>query len=291
MDHKKWRSMPLNYALHDQAHCEAPGLFRALQRGERKLSKLDVTYNYGDNKLIEFKGPEPLGADDLVVLQGLLANASSFSNTSRLTPEPKSDIGQALRTDLEPKWNAVKADAIVTHCSYGQLARAIGYPEGGKTFNQMRKCIERLWTVSIIAQDENHRQGFKLLSSYASNNKAKQLYVALNPIIAQAIIGGHHIRIEMDEVRAIKNENTRLIHQRLCGWINQGESGKITIDTLCEYVWPDSNKANEETKKKHKTRIKKALQILEDIGWKIEEYNKEKYIISRPKKKENPTEK
>ena len=41
----------LSHVRHDPAHCLAPGLFRALKRGERKRSKLDVTYDYGDGKL------------------------------------------------------------------------------------------------------------------------------------------------------------------------------------------------------------------------------------------------
>ena len=65
----------LSHVRHDPAHCLAPGLFRALKRGERKRSKLDVTYDYGDGKRIEFSGPEPLGADDLRILQGLVAMA------------------------------------------------------------------------------------------------------------------------------------------------------------------------------------------------------------------------
>ncbi|WP_268915886.1 replication protein C, IncQ-type, partial [Aeromonas caviae] len=38
------------------------GQFRSLKRGERKRGKLDVVYDYGDGKRIEFSGPEPLGA-------------------------------------------------------------------------------------------------------------------------------------------------------------------------------------------------------------------------------------
>ncbi|GHL51109.1 hypothetical protein ECZU29_59590 [Escherichia coli] len=34
-----------------------------------------MTYDYGDGKRIEFSGPEPLGADDLRILQGLVAMA------------------------------------------------------------------------------------------------------------------------------------------------------------------------------------------------------------------------
>ncbi|MBJ3622448.1 replication protein C, partial [Salmonella enterica subsp. enterica serovar Weltevreden] len=142
----------LSHVRHDPAHCLAPGLFRALKRGERKRSKLDVTYDYGDGKRIEFKGPEPLGADDLRILQGLVAMAGP--NGLVLSPEPKTEGGQQLRLFLEPKWEAVTADAMVVKGSYRALAREIGYAEdGGSQFKAIRECIERLWTVSIIAQN------------------------------------------------------------------------------------------------------------------------------------------
>ena len=32
--------------------------------------------------------------------------------------------------------------------------------------------------------------------------------------------GGQHVRISMDEVRALDSETARLLHQRLCGWID-----------------------------------------------------------------------
>lgn len=149
----------LSHVRHDPAHCLAPGLFRALKRGERKRSKLDVTYDYGDGKRIEFKGPEPLGADDLRILQGLVAMAGP--NGLVLSPEPKTEGGQQLRLFLEPKWEAVTADAMVVKGSYRALAREIGYAEdGGSQFKAIRECIERLWTVSIIAQNGRKRQGF-----------------------------------------------------------------------------------------------------------------------------------
>ncbi|HBQ8768338.1 TPA: replication protein C, partial [Klebsiella pneumoniae] len=89
----------LSHVRHDPAHCLAPGLFRALKRGERKRSKLDVTYDYGDGKRIEFSGPEPLGADDLRILQGLVAMAGP--NGLVLGPEPKTEGGRQLRLFLE----------------------------------------------------------------------------------------------------------------------------------------------------------------------------------------------
>ncbi|BAK12212.1 hypothetical protein PAJ_2132 [Pantoea ananatis AJ13355] len=269
----------LTHARHDPVHCLAPGLFRSLKRGERKHSKLDVAYDYGNGKRIEFSGPEPLGADDLRILQGLVAMAGPSG--LMLSPDPQTEAGRQLRLFLEPKWEAVQQNAMVVKGSYRSLAREVGYADIDNT-RPVRDCIERLWKVSIIAQNDRKRQGFRLLSEYASDEQDGKLYVALNPLIARAIMGGQHIRIDMAEVRKLRTDPARLIHQRLCGWIDLGKSGRIQLDTLCGYVWPDEP-TNPNTVKKRRQTARKALAELAAVGWRVGEYAKGKWEIGRPK--------
>ena len=123
--------------------------------------------------------------------------------------------------------------------------------------------------------------GFRLLSSYDSDSADGRLHVALNPRIAQAILGeSRHCRISLAEVRALKTDPARLIHQRLCGWIDAGKSGKTTIETLCSYVWMDE--ANFEAMKKRKQTARKAMKEMVDLGWVITEYVRGKFEVSRP---------
>ena len=271
----------LTHARHDPAHCLAPGLFQSLKRGDRKKLKLDVIYEYGEGKKIEFSGPEPLGADDLRILQGLVAMAGPKGLI--LSPEPRTREGQQLRLFLEPKWEAVQDDAMVVKGSYRALAREIGVEvDSGGALKHMQECIEWLWKVSIIAQNGRKRQGFRLLSEYASDDAEGRLYVALNPLIAQAVMGGgQHVRIHMDEVRALSSETARLLHQRLCGWIDPGKTGKAAIDTLCGYVWPSDSSAS--TMRKRRQRVREALPELEKLGWMVNKYSVDKYEIARPK--------
>lgn len=272
----------LTHARHDPVHCLAPGLFRSLKRGERKRSKLDVVYDYGNGKRIEFSGPEPLGADDLRILQGLVAMAGPCGLV--LSSDPQTEAGRQLRLFLEPKWEAVQQDAMVVKGSYRSLAREVGYADIDNT-RPVRDCIERLWKVSIIAQNGRKRQGFRLLSEYASDEQEGKLYVALNPLIARAIMGGQHIRIDMAEVRKLQTDPAHLIHQRLCGWIDLGKSGRVELDTLCGYVWPDEP-ANPNTIKKRRQTARKALAELAAVGWRLDEYAKGKWEIRRPKASE-----
>ena len=76
--------------------------------------------------------------------------------------------------------------------------------------------------------------------------------MALNPLIARAVMGGaQHVRIDMDEVRALQTDPARLIHQRLCGWIDPGKSGRVELDTLCGYAWPTEDRKSTRLNSSH----------------------------------------
>lgn len=277
-------SFDLTHARHDPSHCLAPGLFRSLKRGERKKLKLDVTYTFGKDR-IEFSGPEPLGTDDMRVLQGLVAMAATSGESGRgilLKPDTQSTEGEQLRLFLDLRWDAAEQDSMIAKGSYRQLAKELGYAtDSGGAFKTIRESIERLWKVSVIVQRAGKRQGFRILSEYASDEDTGKLFVALNPRLADAIVGtSPHTRIELSEVRALQTDPARLMHQRLCGWIDPGKSGKTELDTLCGYVWP--NEANAEAMKKRRQAVRRALLELAAIGWIVDEYAKGKFDIGRP---------
>ena len=268
----------LTHARHDPAHCLAPGLFRSLKKGDYKRLKLDISYEFSEGEKLEFKAAEPLGVTELRILQGLIAMAGPSGLL--LTSEPKTESGQQLRLLLDTKFDAVTENAMVVKGSYRALAREIGYGDI-EDARGIKEAIERLWGVSVIAEKNRKRRGYRLLADYASDDADGRLYVALNPRIAAAILGeAQHCRIDMHEVRAIKGDSTRLIHQRLSGWIDTGKSGRIGIDTLCGYAWP--NEATPNTMKQRRTRAKAALAELAALGWNVNEYTRGKFEISRP---------
>jgi len=123
------------HVQHDSAHCLAPGLFRSLKKGDRQKQKLLVIYKFSAKEQIEFMGPEPLGAEDLLILQGLVAMAGP--QRLILTANPKTEEGKILRQRLELKWDAVNDDTMVINSSLRKLAREIGYnpDSGGRSKN------------------------------------------------------------------------------------------------------------------------------------------------------------
>lgn len=278
-------SYDLTHARHDPAHCLAPGLFRSLKRGERKKLKLDVTYTYGEDS-IRFWGPEPLGCDDLRVLQGLVAMTAVSGGNNRgivLRNSTASETGQQLRLFLDLKWEAVEKDVMVAKGSFSRLVREIGYADdGGSQFKAIRECIERLWAVSVFVERGGKRQGFRIISDYASDEQDFKLFVAINPRLAEAVMGERpHTRIDMNEVRALQTDPARLIHQRLCGWIDPGKTKRVELDTVCGYVWPEV--ANAEAMKKRRQTARRALNELVNVGWILDEYARGKWEVRRPK--------
>jgi hypothetical protein len=182
----------LSHARHDPAHVLCPGLFRSLVKGERKRGKLDVTHEYGEES-IRFWGPEPLGIEDLKVLQGLVAIAPTLGLNGKngrgliLTSETDSDIGINLRNNLELKWDAIDKTAMVVKTTSGELAKEIGYKKSGKNNNKIRESVERLWAVSVIIKKNKNRMGFRLISTYVSKENNNEYDCQRRPEIAAKV--------------------------------------------------------------------------------------------------------
>ena len=262
----------------------APLLFRSLKNGDRKIEgreaeRLHVDYCFGNTRII-FSGPELLGVDDLRVLQALVA--MSGPSEQILNSEPKSEVGIKLREGLQLTGAALFDNAIVVNGSYRVLAQEIGYEsEGGKVFQGIRSSIKRLSDVSIISEVGECRKGFQMLSEYLSRDAEGHLHVALNPRITEAVMPrGRHARIDMHEVRGLSTDPARLLHQRLCGWIDPGGRRAVILDTLCKYIWPESTKSS--TLRQRRMRVRAALEEFKIVGWRVKEYEPSKFLVIRP---------
>ena len=268
----------LTHARHDPAHCLAPGLFRSLKRGERKKSKLDITYEYGKNESMRFIGFEPLGADDMRLLQGIVA--FSGPNGIMLSPRPQTDIGKQLRLFLDPKFEALEQDGLVVRESITKMLHEIGLTDGNENIKALKASLVRMSNVTVIVKSGSKQASYHLMS-HAFDEEDGRLYVALNPRITEAVLGNRKFAtIDMAEVRYIKSDPARLMHQRLCAWIDPGKCGKVEIDTLCSYIWA-SEATNTNTIKTRRQTAKKALNEIVELGWKTKEYSRGKWEICR----------
>ena len=278
----------LTHARHDRAHVLAPGLFRSLAPGDRKRLKLDVTYQFSDDERLEFRGFDPLGVLEMRVLQGIVAMAGPEGLL--LEDEDKASSGgkQLMLALFEPSDSLMqtareKPTSLIVKDSLRRLAREIGMEEGGKNLKLIREAIRRLFGVTVFVCQGKREVGTRLLSSYASDEHTGDLFVALNPRLAAAILGRvPHARIDLAEARALGSDPARLIHQRLSGWIDPGKSGEATAETLAGYVWPDEA-PTERAARARMTKARKAVEEIRSIGWRVDETRKDCWRFIRPK--------
>jgi hypothetical protein len=274
---------------HDPAFCLAPGLFRSFPKGKRNDLFLDLTYDTPE-AVYHFLGRYILGPMEMRVLQGIIALAAigdEDGNKLLLSPDTSSETGLEHRRTLELKDAAIDKPALITNTAFYRLGKEIGYSittyRSGHQVNRLRDSLERLWLASVITTNKatGVRAGSRLLSQY-QNNRNGTFTVAINFQVAETILGinKRYTRLEMAEIRALKTDSARLIHQRLCGWIDPGKTKNIGLEALCEYVWFDQA-FTPSTLRNRRQAVRKALTELESLDWTIKEYVDSKFAITR----------
>ena len=277
-----------DYLDHESAFCLSPGLFRSCPKGGGN-TRLEVDHVTGGLKF-EFRGPYLLTPGELRVLQGLIAIAP-FSNDAEngwlgLYPDTENPIGIEHRRTMDFLGTTREKPVVVTRTSFFELAREIGYGpnsfDSGKQIGTLRRSIERLWMTSVIVEDlaTGKRDGSRLVSQYQSDKKG--FTVALNFRIASIALGvtKRYTRISMSEIRALKTDPARLMHQRLCAWIDQGKTGSIELDTLCGYVWFETA-ISVNTIRRRRQIVRNALKEFVALGWEVCEHVTDKFAITR----------
>ncbi len=286
-----------SHAKHDPATCMAAGLFQPILRGKRPKGVTHIAQY--TNLRLEFRCFWQLGAEDLRVLQGLLALASPLDAPEILTADSMLTDNRELREKLKLSKSAAKVESLVVRGSYYLLAKEIGLKTRGNTFRHLRESIDRLSLVNVrvILAGQDEKTYSSNLLSYSIDEK--HLEVALNPRLTAAVLGeriaanGSHTRIDLTEVRAIDGDITRILHQYLCALINLGETRTLQATTMMNQIW--TGDASVKAKAKQRNRLHKALEDLRQIGWKsksiagnravVGKSHYLKYEITRPKSK------
>jgi hypothetical protein len=248
---------------------------------------LSLTYEFSKQESVTFKSLELLGADDLRVLQGIVALAGPHGVA--VGAQPASSEGMLVRQSLKVEGDGETEEILYVKTSYRKLAKEIGYANPDD-IRPIRDCIERMYSTTIIVRKGSRSVGVgHMLAAYDGDEAdGGGLLIGLNTKLAKAIMGGgQFVYIDMAEVRALSTDPARLIHQRLCGFINPGGSYRFNLDTLCGYIWPIDDAAkspSSEAMKRRRQTARKALGELSELGWTIEEYARAKFEITRPKR-------
>ena len=283
------------FAAHDPDCVLAPGLFRSLLlRKDARKHRLEANYVTPERR-VQFLSPNLLGADDMRVLQGLLAVAMGWAREDWLKiDEPREKRGEQLALEFDARQAMYNRVALRVESSFASVARAVGLdPNAGGTIKGVRESINRLAGVTVLVEGNGWGGSCHFLSFIWGDVPGRpggpgSLVVALNPQLADIALygregGGKYVRIDMREVRALRSNAARLIHQRLCGWIDQSKSGRVRLDTLCGYVWPEAA-PSKRAMRARRERARRALRELQafERPWTVAEYGRGKFEIARP---------
>ncbi len=266
------------YARHDPAHCLAPGLFRSIRNSAPE--NLDITYVHGATT-VRFLARGLLGAEHQRLLTALVALAGIGGEI--LSPAPTTEIGKALRELIAPARGAQNANCIVTRASVRRILRECGLTGGQDNIDRLRKLLIDLGSVSIYFRTGRGRrriEGMSHLLSWALDQEADEIVVALNARLTRTILGGQHTRINMEDLRALRGDVAQLIYHRLAGWLDPGETARVGIDTLAGYVWPEPP-STAAAERKRRRRIRLALLEISSLpGWGV--HSGDVCTITRP---------
>ncbi|WP_343606417.1 replication protein C, IncQ-type [Roseateles sp.] len=271
------------YARHDAAHCNAPGLFRPLMKGDYARLKLNVTYVYGKTEL-RFRGPEPLGGSELRVLQAIVACAGPSTSMLKVAA-PAGEVGQRLAKALDFRDAEVGAELRVVSTTLGALLAEAGYKSDGQAQRKaVMESLRRLAAVTIFCISGPRERSMRVLS-YDVDADSGGLSIAINARLSAAVAGGGYTHINMDEVRALRTDPARVLHQRLCGYISPGKRHPtaVGVDALAGHVYGDPNGISDATVRQRRTTVRCALKELVDLGWEVRPVGGA-YSIGRPAK-------
>lgn len=263
----------------------AGGLFRALQKGGREVFPAPVALAEQAMSIGSFRfiGSEPLGGDDLRVLQGVFMLASRPSETIELmVDDPVTDLGRELSEKLafvadEPSRGVAK----YTHINISALAEACGYGTAGGSRTVVEASLERLSRVRVSVSGDGWSTESALLAHTplpreiaSETDRPKDTHALVicpalsSPLLSDAK-GVRHVRVERSELAALgKSGVARILHMRLCAIVDPGSSKGFTVRTLLGYAYADSD--NKSTERRRITDIREALAVLGALpGWSV----------------------
>jgi hypothetical protein len=279
----------------------------------RRMPGLDAIHTHTSTRtkrwyLVHFVGPYTLTPDDLRVFHAIAAisRQTGKARAGLITINPRDSKAVVHHPDLQGD-GAVELTRYRT--SLRQIAECAGMGTNGPSLKAIFDCIRNLTNVTVwtyvgplpgekaketviktkmrpIPIQYVRVQSSRLIYSTALDS-SDTLEITLNPRETMAVLGtsDNYTAVSMNEVRNLRYDAGRLLHARLCGWIDPGCTRKIGRERIEECLFPqpipdDATAPRERNRRAIYTR--RALEDLANIGWRIRKAPRNAYLITRP---------
>lgn len=271
--------------------------------------------------------PFQLGAQELRTMHAIMGHVtlSKPEKVKHVALSPTTDRGQVIAGALgyKPASNVptVVGDAmpfletpstVRIETSLREIAATCGLAAGGvshKTIAAALIALESTQVSFMLEWEAPSKDGgdpvrglfksevrpliktTKMVTDRGPGRFSESVMVSIDPHVLRSIAtNGSHRIIDLDEVRALKQEASVLLHNYLCGFVDQGAQARpqrVGLDTMIRAIYPEDG-GKEPTKdmmKKRRGVVKRAIQELIALGWKFTPYTGSTpgYVVERPK--------
>nr|EDZ38650.1 MAG: replication protein C [Leptospirillum sp. Group II '5-way CG'] len=250
------------------------GLFHSV-RGKNR-PKVQIDHQLKD-RTVRYLCWEVLGELEQSVFLAILELAAR--NGKPIPKDPKTDIGKAMRKELSGKDKAENLEGKGVLTTYRELLMMLKKTDGKKNYLLLKDALERLSRVRVEeVRGEAWVGGMNLISVVTDG---ENIGIGVNWRIAEILDGGRFVKIDRNENLSLNSDIARIIHVRLSSWMNSPpHSRTVGLDTLAEWVWGTGT--NSDSKRQHRTRIRKALsELMQKTKWKVD-FRGETAVIERP---------
>lgn len=277
-----------SFARVHPALCLASGLFVSKAKAPRAASGAPVilaTQIMGDLSYV-FTGIAPLGSDDLRVMQAVHLLASQPANTLEIdTTTPRTPLAQTLVAALNPVISTGEpVSAKMLTGSVAALAEAGGYAQtAGGSREGVSGSLTRLAAIRVACLRDNQEVSVCQLLALADLDPEADgfgaptdtLAIALAPSLSTPLLvsgGGRYVHLEQSDILTLGEDaehgaRTRLLHLRLCGYIDPGKTKAVSAATLAEYAF--GQPASKDTLRRQLGDIRKSMPLLGRLGWTV----------------------
>jgi len=156
-----------------------------------------------------------------------------------------------------------------------------------RDLEHFKKCLQRLASTTVFVEMKRDGKTVRSMGSnmvsFAIDHETGQFLVAVNPFVANAILGkpfGGYRPLIDGAIFRLKG-TAAVVLSWLSAWLFPGKKGQISLDKLEEHIYAD--RAEEKERRKWRRRqLRKALEKIGELrGWEVSEIKKGVFEIER----------
>lgn len=165
---------------------------------------------------------------------------------------------------------AEKKAQVLIETTYTAFSREVyGYDPGDSQISEIKEALTCLGAITVSVNAEDRQAQSPML---CRESKRDGLRIWMNWKLAQAISGGHHTRINIDDFRTLTTDAAKILFPQLSSLIRPGKEAVYGYDTLAERLWGATEKDTKSaTLRKRYERVRNALREIGQLrGWQID---------------------